>query len=170
MVYPALLPLMHAPRLPVVERTDAPADLNGLVRFAERPNLVSARVPSHFNWASTRKIGRTPLSSNLFYWMCLSSIYSFTHQHYLWTVFCTYNISADLKLVTVGGTPSLKFYFYYTWLDITSKILLLKTVPFWYTMNVFFHFFYFYVFFPLLLYSHTTIHIWPLCLHFCTRS
>ena len=28
--------------------TDALADLNGLVRFAERRNLVSARVPSHF--------------------------------------------------------------------------------------------------------------------------
>ena len=27
-----------------------PADLNGLVRFAERRNLVSARGPSHFNW------------------------------------------------------------------------------------------------------------------------
>jgi len=26
----------------------APADLNGLIRFAERRNLVSARVPSHF--------------------------------------------------------------------------------------------------------------------------
>jgi len=25
-----------------------PADLKGLVRFAERRNLVSARVPSHF--------------------------------------------------------------------------------------------------------------------------
>ena len=33
MVYPALLPLMDKPRLPVVDRTDAPADLNGLVRF-----------------------------------------------------------------------------------------------------------------------------------------
>jgi hypothetical protein len=44
MVYPAflaLLPLMRTPRLPVV-------DLNGLFRFAERQNLVSARVPSHF--------------------------------------------------------------------------------------------------------------------------
>jgi hypothetical protein len=50
MVYPALLPLMRTPRLPVVNWTDAPADLNGLVRFAERRNLVSARVPSHFNW------------------------------------------------------------------------------------------------------------------------
>jgi len=27
-----------------------PADLNRLVRFAERRNLVSALVPSHFNW------------------------------------------------------------------------------------------------------------------------
>jgi hypothetical protein len=48
MVYPELLPLMRTPPLPVVNRTDAPADLNGLVRFAERRNLVSARVPSHF--------------------------------------------------------------------------------------------------------------------------
>ena len=48
MLYPALLPLMRTPRLPVVDWTDAPADLNGLVRFAERRNLFSARVPSHF--------------------------------------------------------------------------------------------------------------------------
>ena len=48
MVYPALLPLMLTPRLPVVDLTDAPADLNGLVRLAERRNMVSARVPSHF--------------------------------------------------------------------------------------------------------------------------
>ena len=48
MGYPALLPLMRTPRLPVVDRTDALADLNGLARFAERRNLVSARVPSHF--------------------------------------------------------------------------------------------------------------------------
>ena len=48
MVYPALLPLMRTNRLPVVDWTDAPADLNGLVRFAERRNLVSARVPSYF--------------------------------------------------------------------------------------------------------------------------
>jgi len=27
-----------------------PAGLNGLVRFAERRHLFSARVPSHFNW------------------------------------------------------------------------------------------------------------------------
>jgi len=40
--------LMRTPRLPVVDWTDAPADLNGHVRFAERRNIVSARVPSHF--------------------------------------------------------------------------------------------------------------------------
>jgi len=32
----------------------APADLNGLVRFAERRNLFSARVPSHFKRSLTR--------------------------------------------------------------------------------------------------------------------
>jgi len=46
-VYPALLPLMRTTRLSVVDRTDAPADLNGLVLFVERRNLVSARVSSH---------------------------------------------------------------------------------------------------------------------------
>jgi len=39
---------MRTPRLPAVDWTDAPADLNGLVRFAERRNLVSARVPAYF--------------------------------------------------------------------------------------------------------------------------
>ena len=45
-VYPALLKLMRTPRLPAVDWTDAPTDLNGLVRSGERRNLVSARVPS----------------------------------------------------------------------------------------------------------------------------
>ena len=47
-VYPALLTLMRTPPLPAVDGTDAPADLNGLVFFGERRNLVSARVPSRF--------------------------------------------------------------------------------------------------------------------------
>jgi hypothetical protein len=48
-VYPALLPLMRTPRA-ASSRLNwrPPADLNGLVRFAERRNLVSARVSSHF--------------------------------------------------------------------------------------------------------------------------
>ena len=48
-----VLPLMRTPRLPAVDRTDAPAELNGFVRFAERRNLVSARVPSHFKRSLT---------------------------------------------------------------------------------------------------------------------
>ena len=35
--------------------TDAPADLHGLVRFAERRNLISAGVPAHFNWPLLRR-------------------------------------------------------------------------------------------------------------------
>ena len=50
-VYPALLPLMRTHRLPAADWTEPHADLNGLVRFAERPNLVSARVPSRFERA-----------------------------------------------------------------------------------------------------------------------
>jgi hypothetical protein len=57
MVYPALLPLMRTPRLPVADRTDPPPPyLNGLVRFAERRNLVSASVPSHFQRSLTRAL------------------------------------------------------------------------------------------------------------------
>jgi len=43
---------MRTPRLPVVGWTDAHADLIGLVRFAERRNLVSAHVIT-FKLAST---------------------------------------------------------------------------------------------------------------------
>ena len=46
MLYPALLKLMCTPRLPAFDWTDAPTDLNGLVRLGERRNLLSARVPS----------------------------------------------------------------------------------------------------------------------------
>ena len=57
MVYPVLRPLMRTPRLPVVHWTDAPADLNGLVRFAERRNLVSARVPLHLKCSLQLALG-----------------------------------------------------------------------------------------------------------------
>jgi hypothetical protein len=39
---------MRTPRLPLVDWTDVPTVLSGLVRFGERRNLVSARVPSRF--------------------------------------------------------------------------------------------------------------------------
>jgi len=47
-VYPALLTLTRTPRLRAVHWTDAHADLNGLVCFSERRNLVSVSVPSRF--------------------------------------------------------------------------------------------------------------------------
>ena len=47
------LQLMRTSRLPVVDRTDAPADLNGLVRFAERRNLVFCACAITFQTQST---------------------------------------------------------------------------------------------------------------------
>jgi len=41
-------------RLDWTDPPPSPADLNGLFRFAERPNLVSARVPSRFERALLR--------------------------------------------------------------------------------------------------------------------
>jgi len=41
------------------------ADLNGLVRFAERRNLVSARVPSRFNWPLLIIFDHVSIVSNL---------------------------------------------------------------------------------------------------------
>jgi hypothetical protein len=43
-VYPALLTLMRTARLSAVDWTDSLADLNGLVRFGERGNLVSNEI------------------------------------------------------------------------------------------------------------------------------
>ena len=42
-----------------------PADLNGLVRLAERRNMVSARLPSHFNFPLilNRRFGKINLSN-----------------------------------------------------------------------------------------------------------
>ena len=69
-VYPALLKLIRTPQLPAIDWTDAPTDLNGLVRFEERWNLVSARVPSRSARAITMK--------TFFLHKCPSKLYSFT--------------------------------------------------------------------------------------------
>ena len=54
MVYPALLPLMRTPRLPVVDWTDAPPiDLNGLVRFARKTKSGFCACAITFQLAST---------------------------------------------------------------------------------------------------------------------
>ena len=73
MLYPALLPLMRTPRLPAVDWTDAPTDLNGLVRFAERLNLVSARVPSYFNWPLPHLHEPTQMTFTAWRFSCLRS-------------------------------------------------------------------------------------------------
>jgi len=69
-VYLALLSLMRTPRLPAVDWTEAPADLNGFVRFGERRNLVSARVPSGFKrtlHTVTTWIWRTKISLHCYF-------------------------------------------------------------------------------------------------------
>ena len=93
MVYPALLPLLRTPRLPVVDWTDAPAYLNGLVRFAERRNLVSAHVPSHFNWP-------LPLCVVLFRFWTLSIVYCST-SHKRQSRQCMYDVTPRHLRTTV---------------------------------------------------------------------
>jgi len=53
MVYPALLPLMRTPRVPVVDWTDAPADINGLVRFARKTKSGFSACAITFQTQST---------------------------------------------------------------------------------------------------------------------
>jgi len=55
MVYPVLLPLMRTLWLPVVDWTDAPTDLIGLVRFAERRNLGLCARAITFHLATKRR-------------------------------------------------------------------------------------------------------------------
>jgi len=51
-------PPNRTPRKPVLDSTDTPADINGLVRFAGRPNLASARVPSHSIFTLPQHVGQ----------------------------------------------------------------------------------------------------------------
>ena len=60
-------PLIRTPRLPAVDWTDTPADLNRLVHFSERPNLVSSRVLSRFKRALLITIHILPHSKHAEY-------------------------------------------------------------------------------------------------------
>ena len=53
MVYPTLLPLMRTPRLTVVDLTDAPADLNGLV-LSPKDKIWFLRMCHHISNAVYR--------------------------------------------------------------------------------------------------------------------
>ena len=80
-----LLPLMRTTRLPVVGWTDAPADLNGLVCFAERRNLVSARVPSRFKRSLQVNTHIFPVlkhDATLAHWRAEARLHSFS------TIYC----------------------------------------------------------------------------------
>ena len=72
-VHPALLPLMCTSRLPAVTWTDAPTDLNGLVRFRERWNLVSARVPSRSARATPASLVTSFIPVSGWNWSCVTS-------------------------------------------------------------------------------------------------
>jgi len=61
MVYPALLPLMRTPRLPVVDKIDA--DLNGLVRFARKTKSGFCACAITFQLASTNFILKSEVIS-----------------------------------------------------------------------------------------------------------
>jgi len=56
---------------------DVSADLIGLVRFAERRNLVSARMPSHFKRSLPPTFDLSTRLTDLFQGMKLSIIYFF---------------------------------------------------------------------------------------------
>jgi hypothetical protein len=62
MVYPALLPLMRTPRLPVVEWTDAPADLMDS-SVSPKKEIWFLRVCHHISNAVCQQIGRKVLLS-----------------------------------------------------------------------------------------------------------
>ena len=109
MLYPALLPLMRTPRLPLVDWTDAPTDLNGLVRFAERRNLFSMRVSSHFRrsllWThltpQLNYLGRLktyrPWSLRLPGSVCVYTLKKKKYQNYVWR-FSSYRAVSTIRL------------------------------------------------------------------------
>jgi ribosomal protein L33 len=69
---------------------DAPADLNGLVRFAERRNLVSALVPSHFQLILPINSSLLPIT--LFRSVITTLLYNDTKYpcHYIIQFDCTF--------------------------------------------------------------------------------
>ena len=86
-VYQALLKLMRTAQLPAVDWTDTPTNLDGLVRFGERRNLVFARVPSR----SARAIHRLRENSLS---TCLPTTTTATHREWRYHMPYTYNLTS----------------------------------------------------------------------------
>ena len=96
MVYPALLPLMRTPQLPVIDGTDAPADLNGLLRFTERRNLVSACAITFQTQSNTHSDTIYRTSASLRGTLLLSSVSNTAdcwNKVQYWFSFCVFHKS-----------------------------------------------------------------------------
>ena len=113
MVYPALLTLMRTRRLPVVDWTDAPADLNGLVHFAERRNLVSG-LCHHISTCLYLKISYNTPCYNQEIWAELKFLvlyndyyyyYYYHHYHHFHAV-ARCSLRKKKKRFTLGPCPS----------------------------------------------------------------
>jgi len=62
-----------------------PADLNGLVRFTKRQNLVSAFVPSHFNWPLHQLVQNSQNHTLIHKWV-LWHVCLFNYIYYCYTL------------------------------------------------------------------------------------
>ena len=103
--------MMHVSWLPVVDWIDALTNLNGLVQFTERQNLVSAHVQSHF---------KCSLLCNAILCECIS----------MWLNFCTSTLSCSnptQKLFSSYHSTdrfvecgSLKFLYKLTWQNLST--------------------------------------------------
>jgi len=101
-----LLPLMRTPRMPVVDWTDAPAPLSGLVRFAERRNIVFARVPSHFKHSLAGFSETTMSLVNCAPNVCLrAQLSSYTGLHHLLQHFRTLHFAVIVQMQVSYGSP-----------------------------------------------------------------
>jgi len=127
MVYPALLPLMSTPWLPVVDWNDTPADLNGLIHFAERQNLVSARAIT-FQLASTfrhktKKGQRLPWHSCMLKDCIINTSRQWQKQKNSFTLYYTVD---NWQFLQVGAPLSADSHFY----SVNFSILHIQAVVF----------------------------------------
>ena len=102
-----------------------PADLNGLVRFAERRNLVSALVPSHFKCSLIEFMTVIMFQMRKFTTLCvLETMQTFTHS-----CKCIYNLTPELL-----GVLNAKI------LAIALNVLKLQSLLFWFKIYAYSHY------------------------------
>ena len=102
-----------------------PVDLNGLVRFAERRNLVSARVPSHFNWPLRMYVIHTSNHDIFAYHAGEHNLSTYSWTSLIWTLFIRIvNFPGRLGLSGKSVENSTKL----TYLEITVHRIKYSTV------------------------------------------